>query len=240
MRSRALTVLFAAGLAVGLTACNSSENTAPVTTAKPAPTTTTPPPTTAKPGITLPGGITLPPDLTIPPGVTLPPIDPSKLPKIDPSKLPKLPPGVLPDIQFPESKYPSQPDPNTPGVKVQKGPDATVYSLANDVSFDFDSEVLKPQAKDSLTKVAAQLNGQYGGRPVEVRGHADNRGEAEYNLKLSERRALAVKNFLVSQGVAADRIKTIGFGETAPVDSNDSPEGRAHNRRVEVLAVTKK
>jgi len=75
---------------------------------------------------------------------------------------------------------------------------------------------------------------------VTVEGHTDSIGTDAYNQKLSERRAQAVKQYLVSQGVAADRLETVGKGETAPIAPNttdagkDNPEGRAMNRRAEL------
>lgn len=196
--------------------------------------------------ITLPGGSTVKvpegvsiPKVTIPKGGTIPKIDPAKLPKIDPSKLPKLPEGALPELQFPENKYPTQTDPATPGVKVQKGPDATIYSVASDVSFDFDSATLKPEAQQALKNVVTQIKQKYPGSSIESRGHTDSVGSDDYNMALSNRRAESVKRYLVSQGLEENRIKTVGFGETVPIQSNDTEEGRAINRRAEVVVVTK-
>jgi OOP family OmpA-OmpF porin len=69
---------------------------------------------------------------------------------------------------------------------------------------------------------------------IEVRGHTDATGSAESNRVLSEKRALAVRDYLIAQGVSADRITARGFGEDFPIAPNDTREGRAKNRRVEI------
>jgi OOP family OmpA-OmpF porin len=68
----------------------------------------------------------------------------------------------------------------------------------------------------------------------EVQGHTDSTASAEYNQELSEARAKAVRDYFIKQGIAPGRIQAVGYGETRPVASNDSPEGRALNRRVEL------
>ena len=70
-----------------------------------------------------------------------------------------------------------------------------------------------------------------------ITGHTDNVGTSNFNLKLSKERAAAVKNYLVSNGVAADRLTSDGFGDTQPIGSNTTAAGRANNRRVEVKYV---
>jgi len=99
------------------------------------------------------------------------------------------------------------------------------------VLFDFDKATIKSGFEnvfDNAIKVL-KLNP---GLTVEIQGHTDSKGSEKYNQKLSENRALAVKQLLVSNGISASRLTTKGFGESKPVASNDTEDGRAHNRRV--------
>ncbi len=102
------------------------------------------------------------------------------------------------------------------------------------VFFDFNQSVLKPESEPVLAKVAALLQARPA-LPVELQGHTDNVGADDANLKLSNARAAAVKLWLTQHGLAADRLTSKGFGETRPVADNKSPEGRAKNRRVELV-----
>lgn len=99
--------------------------------------------------------------------------------------------------------------------------------------FDFDKSVLKAEGKKSLDEAVAKMKGI----DVEViiaTGHTDSIGTEAYNQKLSERRANAVKDYLVSKGVPANKVTTLGKGETQPVATNKTKDGRAKNRRVDV------
>lgn len=100
------------------------------------------------------------------------------------------------------------------------------------VSFGSGSAVLQPAASDTLRGVAAAMKAD-SRLKVEIGGHTDSVGLAAKNKALSERRAQAVKKFLVKEGVAAERLDAVGYGADQPVDSNDTPAGRANNRRVE-------
>lgn len=99
--------------------------------------------------------------------------------------------------------------------------------------FPFDSHILTPKSKKDLQIVVKKMKGnkQY---KISVEGHTDAIGSEEYNQKLSERRAASVKKFLIQSGVQAKRIESRGFGELNPIADNDTEEGRAENRRVEV------
>lgn len=100
------------------------------------------------------------------------------------------------------------------------------------VNFDNNSAVVKPEYFAEIKRVADFMS-QYNNTQVEVQGHTDSRGSAEYNQKLSQRRADAVAQVLVSEhGVDAARVSAKGYGEVNPVASNDAIEGRAENRRV--------
>ena len=102
--------------------------------------------------------------------------------------------------------------------------------------FDFDKAILKPEGKAKITDLAAKLK-DINLEAIVTTGHTDSKGKADYNQKLSVRRAEAVKEFLVSSGVAADRVYTSGKGATQPVADNKTDEGRAKNRRVEIEVV---
>jgi outer membrane protein OmpA-like peptidoglycan-associated protein len=102
------------------------------------------------------------------------------------------------------------------------------------VNFDFDKATLQPQGKPILDE-AAKILKENPSINVQVQGYTDGVGSVEYNLKLSDRRAATVKNYLVAQGVSASRLTTKGFGKSNPVATNDTADGRAQNRRVELV-----
>lgn len=119
---------------------------------------------------------------------------------------------------------------------------ARVERLANDVlritmtsqtAFDFDSANIKPSFHSTMDKVAEVLV-RYGKTTLTIAGHTDNVGSAQYNQKLSERRALAVATYLESRRVNSLRLSTVGKGESFPIGSNSTEAGRQANRRVEI------
>jgi len=99
------------------------------------------------------------------------------------------------------------------------------------IDFEFNSEQLTIPAQQTLGEVAGALAAQPA-LTVEIQGHTDSIGTEAYNLKLSQRRADAVKAFLVGHGVQESRLVARGYGKSQPAFSNDSAEGRAQNRRV--------
>jgi outer membrane protein OmpA-like peptidoglycan-associated protein len=101
------------------------------------------------------------------------------------------------------------------------------------VNFAFNSAELTPQSKGILDQWVAKLKGDPTIK-VEVAGHTDSVGSDAYNQGLSQRRAGAVVNYFVSQGVAADRLKAVGYGKSKPIATNATEAGRAENRRVEL------
>ncbi|MDL1913645.1 MAG: glycine zipper 2TM domain-containing protein [Bergeyella sp.] len=120
-----------------------------------------------------------------------------------------------------------------PGAEVERVGDGLKVTLKeNIVKFAFDSANLLPDAKTNIDKLATVLTNNPDTR-IYIYGYTDNKGKAAYNLKLSERRADAVKTYLVSKGVAASRIQTKGLGMADPIASNETDAGRAENRRVE-------
>ncbi len=104
----------------------------------------------------------------------------------------------------------------------------------SDVLFDTGQYTLKPGAREKLAKISGILLA-HPELKLEVEGHTDSVGPDDYNQKLSENRANAVRSFLVSQGVDADGIVARGFGKTKPVATNDTAAGRQQNRRVEIV-----
>jgi OmpA-OmpF porin, OOP family len=106
----------------------------------------------------------------------------------------------------------------------------------SDVFFEVDSANLRPEGMQNLAQLAAFLTA-HPDRALAIEGHADSTGTDDYNQGLSERRATAVKAFLASSGVDPSRVFAQGFGERYPIASNDSTDGRARNRRVEMLVM---
>jgi outer membrane protein OmpA-like peptidoglycan-associated protein len=119
------------------------------------------------------------------------------------------------------------------GASVQRQADMLAVTFKSDVLFDFGSAAVKPGAYDELMRVAQVLN-QYPQTTILIAGHTDSVGSEQSNLLLSERRAAAVKNALVGQGVNGARMNSIGYGESKPVADNATDGGRQLNRRVEI------
>ena len=118
-------------------------------------------------------------------------------------------------------------------ASIRRDARGTIVSLA-DILFDFDKATLRRDVEFNLVKIATILN-QFGEMNVLVEGHTDAIGTDEYNLDLSKRRATAVQDFLVSQGVTAKRLSAEGYGESRPVADNETEEGRQKNRRVDLV-----
>ena len=109
-------------------------------------------------------------------------------------------------------------------------------TYAADTFFDFDKSVIKPEGKAKLDDLVAKTKGIALEVIIAV-GHTDSVGTPEYNQGLSERRANAVKDYLVSKGIEKNRVYTEGKGEKSPIASNSTSEGRAKNRRTEIEVV---
>jgi outer membrane protein OmpA-like peptidoglycan-associated protein len=120
------------------------------------------------------------------------------------------------------------------GVGIVREGDNIRLNMPSDITFDTDRSDIKGSFEDTLAKVASTLQ-KYPKTTIDVIGHADSTGADDYNMALSERRARSVAGFLVANGVMDQRIWTQGRGETQPIASNDTAEGRAKNRRVEIL-----
>jgi OOP family OmpA-OmpF porin len=131
------------------------------------------------------------------------------------------------------------PPPPPPPVVTPPPPPAPVnqkVTYAADAFFDFDKSVLKPEAKGKLDELVGKL-ASINLEVVIAVGHTDGIGSDAYNDKLSVRRAESVKAYLVSKGIAANRVYTEGKGKRQPVADNKTTEGRAKNRRVEIEVV---
>lgn len=119
------------------------------------------------------------------------------------------------------------------GVEVERQGDDIVLRMPDNVTFDFNSTVLRPEFRPSLQNVAETLKA-YPSTFVDVLGHTDSIGSAAVNQRISEERARTVGGSLISMGVQSARIATHGYGYSMPLASNDTEEGRAQNRRVEI------
>ncbi len=109
-----------------------------------------------------------------------------------------------------------------------------VVTMPQDILFAFDSAAIAPALRSDLRALSGSLQ-RFPGSDVIVTGHTDNVGAASYNLDLSRRRAAAVGNILIANGVSAGRIRTVGRGESDPVATNLNATGRSQNRRVEIV-----
>ena len=122
------------------------------------------------------------------------------------------------------------------GVEVQRQGDQINLNMPGNVTFDTGRADIKPQFHTVLNDVSRTLV-NYEKTMVEVAGHTDSTGSAEFNQRLSEQRANSVRSYLIRQGVMPERIRSVGFGESMPVASNDTAQGRARNRRVELTLI---
>ncbi|MCU6665327.1 MAG: OmpA family lipoprotein [Silvania sp.] len=119
------------------------------------------------------------------------------------------------------------------GVSVTRSGDNIILNMPNNVTFDSNSSTLKPAGANTLTGVAMVLK-EYGKTAVNVLGYTDSTGSQDLNMRLSQQRADAVASSLITQGVAAPRIRASGMGPANPIASNSTAEGKAQNRRVEI------
>jgi len=120
-------------------------------------------------------------------------------------------------------------------AQVKEEQRGVVITLDGQVLFVTGKAELLPIARDRLNQVAKSLKDLDDDKLVSIEGFTDSRGADDANQKLSQERANAVKDYLVSQGVKPEKVRAIGRGEANPVASNETPEGRANNRRVEIV-----
>lgn len=121
------------------------------------------------------------------------------------------------------------------GIQVTQGTNGVELRLPEKVLFDFDQSALRADSDTALARSVVLL--KRSNKAVIVEGHTDNVGTREYNMQLSEARATTVANALDERGIKASRITTQGFAYDRPDASNDTPDGRAHNRRTEIVIV---
>jgi OOP family OmpA-OmpF porin len=144
---------------------------------------------------------------------------------------PVCPPAPAP---APQPEPPACPPPApAPAPKPAPVPEKVCITL--NIEFDFDKSNIKPKYHEEIGKVADFMN-KYPETTAVIEGHTDNKGSYPYNIKLSERRADSVRNYLIEKyGINADRLSTRGYGYTKPVASNKTDEGRQKNRRVDAV-----
>ena len=110
--------------------------------------------------------------------------------------------------------------------------------ILRNIFFDFDKSTLRPESKTELDRLIALLN-DIPTMKIEISGHTDSKGSDEYNIKLSQSRAQAVVDYLINAGIGTGRLKAAGYGETKPMDTNETDEGRQNNRRTEFEILSK-
>lgn len=147
---------------------------------------------------------------------------------------------VIPIGARPQAAPAPRPQPEPVAARPQPAPTpppavTTETFILEGVNFCFDCDTLSTQAKSVLDGNARKIiDAASPTALIEVGGHTDSKGSDEYNRALSERRAGAVRGYLVQQGVDGQRLSAVGYGETRPIADNDTAEGRARNRRVEL------
>lgn len=122
------------------------------------------------------------------------------------------------------------------GVEVARQGDTIRLQAPENITFDTGRADIKPQFRPVLQQLAGSIR-QYPGTVVQIEGHTDSTGPASFNQTLSENRAEAARSVLVQQGVAPERLVSVGYGMTRPIADNATAQGRAQNRRVEILIV---
>lgn len=119
------------------------------------------------------------------------------------------------------------------GAKIERVGEGIKITFDSGLLFDYDKATLKPASKENLKNLAVILN-KYEDTNILLEGHTDSDGSEEYNLQLSRSRANSVANYLESLNVNATRFTIMGYGESQPIASNETVEGKQQNRRVEV------
>ena len=122
------------------------------------------------------------------------------------------------------------------GIDVVRQGDELLLRMPSGITFATNQSTIQPQFQPTLDQVTTTL-AEYPKTMIDVLGHTDSDGAEAYNQTLSERRAQSVSSYLGGRGIASVRIATMGYGETRPIASNETPDGKAQNRRVEIKVV---
>ena len=130
---------------------------------------------------------------------------------------------------------PEPPPPPPPPAPKRVEVTADKIVINEKIQFDFDKTTIKPESNGLLDELVSVINANPQIKKIAIEGHTDSDGSDQYNLKLSDGRAGSVKEYFTGHGVAAGRLTAKGFGETKPIASNETPEGKEANRRVEFL-----
>jgi outer membrane protein OmpA-like peptidoglycan-associated protein len=142
-------------------------------------------------------------------------------------------PAPAPIVEAPPA---APPEPAPPKVEVKE----EKIELSEKVNFEFAKAELLPQSKTLLDDVAKALAEHPEIEKIRIEGHTDNDASNLYNMRLSQKRAAAVRSYLISKGIEAGRMESQGFGEDKPVADNATEEGREQNRRVEIHILKRK
>lgn len=159
-----------------------------------------------------------------------------RVPQVD------IPGAEVPIVDVPGTELPiiAAPGITVPGIEVREGEGIALIRMAGDVLFDFDKSDIRPDAATALNEVLALIGSRYPDADFTIHGHTDAMGSHSYNMRLSQARSEAVRDWLIANGVAADRMSIQAHGESRPIapnanaDGSDNPAGRALNRRVEI------
>ena len=144
------------------------------------------------------------------------------------------PSPVVAAVPEPAPAYVAPPVPAPAYVAPEPPPAVPPKLVLYGVNFDFDKSTLRPEDIAIIDRDVTSLD-NWGNVNIEVAGHTDSRGSDEYNIKLSQRRAEAVRDYLIDKGIASGRLSARGYGESQPIASNATDEGRFQNRRVELI-----
>jgi OOP family OmpA-OmpF porin len=120
-------------------------------------------------------------------------------------------------------------------AEVETGNEKVKQFRINAVLFEFDKADIKPEAEKEIKELAEKIGNEYKFEKIRIEGHTDSYGNDEYNKKLSLARANAVHAVFIKYGIDGVKMEKIGHGESKAIDTNESDEGRANNRRVEIF-----